>query len=138
MKKRFNAVLTLALVCQISLAQTPTPSAQAIDSQDVVRISVSLVQTDVVVTDKNDQIISDLNLDDFKVTENGKRQDVKFAQFVSGDAGPRLDASVTVAGQPVDPEVARNLSARDLRRVFAFVVDDLTIPFEEIVTVRQM
>src|SRR4030095_13831581 len=49
-----------------------------------------------------------------------------------------LDASVTVAGQPVDPEVARNLSARDLRRVFAFVVDDLTIPFEEIVTVRQM
>jgi VWFA-related protein len=148
MNKLLTIGVTFVLLFSVSLAQTPqnpppspqdpAASPQDLGPEDVVRISVSLVQTDVVVTDKNDQIISDLNLDDFKVTENGKRQDVKFAQFVSGDAGPRLDGSVTVAGQPVDPEVARNLSARDLRRVFAFVVDDLTIPFEEIVTVRQM
>jgi hypothetical protein len=97
-----------------------------------------LVQTDVVVTDKNDQIISDLALSDFKITENGKRQEVKFAQFVSSDAAPRLEGNVNVAGQPVDPEVARNVSAKDLRRVFAFVVDDLTIPIEDIGNVRQM
>src|SRR5207237_6356137 len=53
-------------------------------------------------------------------------------------AGPRTEGTITVAGHAVEPEAARNLSAHDLRRVFAFVVDDLTIPIEDIVTVRKM
>jgi VWFA-related protein len=144
MKKLLTAGVTFVLLFSITLAQTPqTPQnpqnpPQEIAPEDVVRISTTLVQTDVVVTDKNDQVISDLTADDFKITENGKRQEVKFALFVSADELPRLDGKLTVAGQPVDPEVARNLSSRDLRRVFAFVVDDLTIPFEDIGTVRQM
>ena len=146
MKRLLTAGLTFVLLFSITLAQTPQnpppqdpPLApQEIAPEDVVRISTTLVQTDVVVTDKNDQIISDLTAADFKITENGKRQEVKFAQFVSADASPRLEGNLSVGGKPVDPEVARNLSAKDLRRVFAFVVDDLTIPFEDIGTVRQM
>lgn len=148
MKKLLTAGVTFVLLFSITLAQTPQtqqnpqdpppPMPQDIAPEDVVRISTTLVQTDVVVTDKNDQIISDLTADDFKITENGKRQEIKFAQFVSADAAPGLTGNLTVAGQAVDPEVARNLSARDLRRVFAFVVDDLTIPYEDIGTVRQM
>jgi VWFA-related protein len=144
MKKLFTSGLTLVLLFSITLAQTPQqappplPSPQEIAPDDVVRISTSLVQTDVVVTDKNDQIITDLTAADFKISENGKRQEVRFAQFVSPDAAPRLDGNFSVAGHPVDPEIARNLSAKDLRRVFAFVVDDLTIPFEDVTTVRQM
>src|SRR6185295_2381567 len=141
MKKLLTTGITLVLLISVSLAQTPqtpSPSPQEVAPDDVVRISTSLVQTDVVVTDKNDQIIPDLTIDDFKISENGKRQEIKFAQFVSGDAAPRLDGSVTVGGKPIDPEVARNLSAKDLRRVFAFVVDDLTIPFEDLVNVRNM
>src|SRR2546429_2996896 len=141
MKKTLATGLTFFLLLSISLAQTaqkPQPSPQEAAPEDVVRISTSLVQTDVVVTDKNDQAIPDLSLNDFKITENGKRQEVKFVQFVNSQAVPHLEGSVNVAGQPVDPEVARNLSAKDLRRVFAFVVDDLTIPFEDIGTVRQM
>ncbi len=145
MKKLLTAGVTFVLLFNITVAQTPQtqqnpqnpPAApQEIAPEDVVRISTTLVQTDVVVTDKNDQIVSDLTAADFKITENGKRQEVKFAQFVSADAAPRLEGNLTVAGQPVDPEVARNLSARDLRRVFAFVVDDLTIPYDEVGAVR--
>lgn len=144
MKKLFTTVLTFLLLLSIALAQTPQtpttqqPTPQEIAPEDVVRISISLVQTDVVVTDKNDQIIPDLTVSDFKITENGKRQEVKFVQFVNSDAAPRLEGNVNVAGQPVDPEVARNLAAKDLRRVFAFVVDDLTIPIEDVATVRKM
>jgi VWFA-related protein len=141
MKQLLTSGLTLVLLFSITLAQTPQQpqqTPQEIAPDDVVRISTSLVQTDVVVTDKNDQIIPDLTLDDFKITENGKRQELKFVQFVNSDAAPRLDGNVTVAGQPIDPEVARNLSTKDLRRVFAFVVDDLTIPYEDVGTVRQM
>jgi len=141
MKRLLAIGISVVLLFGICLAQTPQnpPAApQDLGPEDVVRISTSLVQTDVVVTDKNDQIISDLTLNDFKITENGKRQEVKFAQFVSADEAPHLEGNVTVGGKPVDPDVARNLSARELRRVFAFVVDDLTIPFEDIVNVRQM
>lgn len=144
MKKLFTTVLTFLLLFSIALAQTPQippqpqQSPQEVAQDDVIRISTSLVQTDVVVTDKNDQVIPDLTANDFKITENGKRQEVKFVQFVSSEAAPRIEGSVSVAGQPIDPEVARNLSAKDLRRVFAFVVDDLTIPLEDVANVRKM
>src|SRR6185295_124879 len=121
MKKLLATCITFVLLLSVSLAQTPQnppPVPQDLGPEDVVRISTSLVQTDVVVTDKDDKIIPDLTINDFRIMENGKRQEIKFAQFVSGDAAPRLDGSVTVGGRPIDPEVARNLSSRDVRRVF--------------------
>src|SRR5205085_4216363 len=38
----------------------------------------------------------------------------------------------------VDTSVARELTARDVRRVTAFVVDDVTIPSEDMARARQM
>src|SRR5262249_26633902 len=121
-------VLILVLISSIVIAQTPpTQSTKAeVNDQDVIRISTSLVETDVVVTDKNDQVIPDLTINDFKVFDNGKRQEVKFMEFVGVDTPSRSEGTVNVAGQPIEPEVARNLSTKDLRRVFGFVVDDLT------------
>src|SRR6185436_20076531 len=99
--------------------------------------TTSLIQTDVVVTDKNDRVIEDLSLADFKVLENGKKQDVQFLEFVKADtpdlpATHRIEGTIDVGGKTVAPEVARNLTSTDLRRVLAFVVDDLTIPYEDI------
>jgi VWFA-related protein len=142
MKKILSSVLSLLLMVPLAIAQglqQPQPPQQQQNDQDeIVRITSQLVQVDAVVTDKNDQIIPDLKLDDFKVYENGKRQDLQFLEFVSVDAGPRTEGTINVAGRPVEPEVSRNLTARDLHRVFAFVIDDLTIPFEDIATVRKM
>jgi VWFA-related protein len=141
MKRLSTIGLTFVLLFSISFAQTsqnPPPSPQEIAPDEVVRISTSLIQTDVVVTDKNDQIIADLTLADFKLFENGKRQDLKFIEFVGGDAQPRVEGSIKIEGQPVEPDVARNLSVHDLRRVFAFVVDDLTIPFADVISVRKL
>jgi VWFA-related protein len=139
LRRLLTSCLATGLLISLSFAQTPPPQTPAEQEPgDVIRISTSLVQTDVVVTDKNDQIITDLQLNDFKVFENGKRQDVKFVQFVSSETPPEARVKVTVAGQPLEPEIARNLTAGELRRVFAFVVDDLTIPFEDIGTVRSL
>ena len=139
MKTLLGMVLTTSLLCQMTLAQNPTPPQQEQnDPQDVVRISTKLVQTDVVVTDKNDQIIQDLTLEDFKVFENGKRQDLKFIEFVGVGSEPRVEGSLTIGGQVAESSVTRNLSARELRRVFAFVVDDLTIPFDDLTNVRKL
>jgi VWFA-related protein len=139
--KRTLALILSLLLFSIAFAQTPgTPQKppQEIAPDDIIRISTALVQTDVVVVDKNDHPINDLKLEEFKLSENGKRQDVKFLEFVSPDTGPRIEGSAKIGGQAAESEVSRNLTAGELRRVFAFVVDDLTIPIEDVSNVRKL
>lgn len=141
MRKALALFLATTILCLSAGAQTPiTPAQQQNqeDDEDVVRITSQLIQVDAVVMDKNDQVIPDLKLDEFSVYENGKRQELQFVSYVGADLVPRIDGSVVLAGRTIEPEVARNLSARDLRRVFAFVVDDLTIPSQDMTTVRSV
>ena len=138
MKRIIPFVLAASVVVS---GQTPQKPPQDLGPDDMIRVTTSLIQTDLVVVDKNENAIDDLTLADFKVFENGKRQDVQFLEFVKGDSGdvaPRTEGTIEVGGKPIEPDVARNLTSRDLRRVFAFVVDDLTIPFEDIATVRKV
>ena len=138
MRRIVHALIVSFLAVSILAAQTPQKPTQEPETQDIVRVTTSLIQTDVVVLDKNDQAIDDLTLADFKVFENGKKQDLQFIEFVKSSTEPRSEGTLDIGGKPVEVEVSRNLTAKDLRRVFAFVIDDLTIPFEDIATVRKM
>lgn len=55
MKRTFSTSLTFALLLSVAVAQAPQKPRPA--HEDIVRISTELVQTDVVVTDKNDQAV---------------------------------------------------------------------------------
>jgi VWFA-related protein len=137
--KQLTAILCLILFSvQAVVTQTPQKPEQEPVPDDIIRITTSLVQTDVVIVDKDDRVIPDIKLDEIKVTDNGKRQDVKFLEFVTPDAAPRIEGTLAIAGKAVESDAAHNLSAGELRRVFAFVVDDLTIPLEDIPTVRKL
>jgi VWFA-related protein len=140
MRKALVFFLAASLLCISTLAQTPATTQQQNqqNDEDVVRITTQLIQVDAVVTDKNDQPIPDLKLSDFSLYENGKRQDLQFIEYVSDNSAARTEGTLNVGGSSVQPEIARNLSAKDLRRVFAFVVDDLTIPNEDLTTVRAL
>ena len=59
------AAVVLLTVAVFGQQTTTTTQKSREDQEDVIRITTSLVQTDVVVTDKNDQIIPDLKLEDF-------------------------------------------------------------------------
>jgi VWFA-related protein len=140
MKKVLAGCLSL-LLTTASAAQTP-PSTPQTPTQDeeVLRVTTELVQVDAVVMDKNDQPLTDLKLSDFDVYDNGKKQDLQFMELVSVDAGSRSEGSLAAAkiAPGIDTSVARDLSARDVHRVVAFVIDDVTIPNEDIARVRQM
>lgn len=140
MKRIVPLMLALGMALSVMVAQTPTnpqKPQQEIAPEDVIRITSNLVQTDVVVTDKNDRPISDLSREEFELYDNGKRQEVRFLEFVSVDKGKRTEGEHP-SGLPLNSEIATNLSAKDLKRVIAFVVDDLTIPYEDMFTVRQL
>jgi VWFA-related protein len=139
MKKIIATVFAIVLLVPSVVLQTPQKPPSEVAPEDVVRITTELVQTDVVVTDKNDQVVTDLKMEDFEVYESGKKQDLKFVELVTTDA-PTGDSANRVAkiAPGVDASVARDLSAKDVRRVMAFVVDDVTIPPEDMARTRQM
>ena len=133
MKRALALILAAVTGCGAAAAQTPQDQNKPAD--DVLRITTELVQVDAVITDKNDQVIPDLKLSDFSLFENGKRQELQFVEYVGPDSKPRVEGNTATRG---DSDIARNLSASDLHRVFAFVVDDLTIPAEDMSTVRSL
>jgi len=141
MKRIVAAMLSAGLAFCVAIAQAPqNPQKPQQEPVEILRITTALVQTDVVVTDKNDQIVPDLKLADFELFENGKKQDLQFMEFVSLDSLRRTEASSDLAKTipGVDTSVPRDLTATDVHRVIAFVVDDVTIPTEDMVRVRQM
>ena len=95
MKRFLMFWLPMVLLFSVVAAQTPpTPQKPEDDTPDeIVRITTQLVQTDVVVVDGKDQIIPDLKIEDFELYDNGKKQDVKFLEFVSVDSGRRTEGS---------------------------------------------
>lgn len=141
MRKALSFLLSACLLPTAAAAQTAAPSRatqpQQQGDEEVVRITSALVQTDVVVTDKNDRIVEDLKLSDFEVYENGKRQELRFMEFVNVAGERRTEGTRPGGGLPETARIERDLTARDVRRVVAFVVDDLTIPFQDMVTVRR-
>ena len=139
MKKSVASFLVILLMVSVVTMQTPQKPPQQIAPEDVIRITTNLVQTDAVVTDKNDQIVNDLKLEDFELYDNGKKQDIKFMEFVSVDTGKRVEGAPPPLPKGAEVEtLSDGTPAANLKRVIAFVVDDLTIPADDLSRVRDM
>ncbi|MBK5299406.1 MAG: VWA domain-containing protein [Vicinamibacteria bacterium] len=109
-------------------AQQPAPLRPA--DQPVFRLSVSLVQLDAVVTDKQGRHVTTLGRDDFEVYQDGRPQPIVAVSYVDSD-----DGWVDTSGLPPLPVEA--LKPEDARRVIAVVVDDQRMSFESIYYARR-
>ena len=138
MRTILAAALVLNLFLGMVIGQEPQNRQQQVTPEDVVRITTQLVQTDVVVMDKNEQIVPDLKLEDFEVYDNGKRQELQFMEFVSVAGPGRTEGTGPAKVAGIDTSVSRDLTAKELKRVIAFVVDDVTIPREDMARARDM
>ena len=130
------AMLAGLAICTTALAQNQKKA----DDQPI-RITTQLVQLDVVVTDKNGRVVRGLTKDDFELLENGKKQEIKFLEFVDAGKGQQsAEAARAAAAEAARTPLpsTQGVSAAEVRRIFAFVVDDLTIRPEDLIYVRQM
>jgi VWFA-related protein len=133
MPKKITLVFMILLLCSTAFTQE---KPQKPGDDQPVRISTELIQLDVVVTDKSGRIVRGLNKEDFTLYDKGKKQEINFVDFVDAVAGRRTPGGVaTGPDRTVSPQ---GLSDADVRRIFAFVVDDLTIRHEDLSYLREM
>lgn len=134
MKKNILAPLFIFAFALVTIAQTPVPTPPADD--DVVKISTTLIQLDVIVTDKKGGIVKDLKPEDFEIYENGERQKITNFSFVSSvrektEPVKNPNEKVTV------PVPTAELKPEQVRRTMALVVDDLSLSFQSAYYVRR-
>src|SRR5215510_8680984 len=136
------AALTFALA-GVCYSQAATPAGQQKSSRDeVVRISVTLVQVDAVVTDSRGKQVTDLKPEDFELFEDGRRQHItNFTYVVTHPASSPPTKGEPVPVKPHDPGGPPIIGVRpklaEVRRTIALVVDDLTLSFGSAYNVRR-
>ena len=90
------------------------------------RVQVDYVEVDVVVTDRQGNLVRDLKKEDFQVFEDGKPQSINTFTFVDIPI-ERADRPL-FAASPLEPDVKTNERPFD-GRVYVMVVDDLHTRF---------
>ena len=103
--------------------------ALAQDAQPPIRISVTVVQVDAVVTGREGRPVTGLTRDDFEIIEDGKPRALTHVSYVRTVGG--LDAASQAA-----PQVPSRLQREQVGRTIAIVVDDLKMSLESIVHAR--
>ena len=102
----------------------PSPSPRT-PADDVVRVNADLVQTDVVVLNKQGRFVDGLKREDFIVAIDGYPQPVQFFERITaGSVNEEAQLSLargTAAAEGVDPDTLRPL---DRSRLIFFFVDD--------------
>ena len=128
-------LLALTLVGASPQAPRDPPQQPA---ASVVRVSLSLVQVDAVVTDKAGRHVTDLSAADFEIYEDGRLQEITHCSYV---ALPRRVATpappAAPSGAPPPPPQPTRIRREDTRRTLALVVDDLGLSFRSTIEVRE-
>ena len=127
-------VLTLLCLCLLQ-AQQPAPLPATVFS-----VSTTLVQIDSVVTDSKGHQVTNLKPDDFQVLVDGKPEPITNFSYVHLDS-PDVNRSSLSPQALHTPLPSANpadvLKPEDVRRSVVLVVDDLSLSFESMYSVRQ-
>jgi len=136
-KRRFFRAALLCLLATtqfiIALGQDKPPEPE--DAEGVLRISTSLVQTDVSVVDRKGQFVEGLQRDQFELKVDGQIQPVLFFERVT--AGSANEAARLAAARGETIAVA-GTAAVERGRSLIFFVDDLHLSPEGIVRARKL
>lgn len=141
-----NAVGAGVLFLLFLSASGDIPGAQEQPDPPRFRVGVDVVRIDVVVTDRNGNVVTDLTAADFELRQDGEAQQVDFVEFVSIEPpkpAPRpaplrstpRSAALSLSAPPV---VSSGAITRDrVQRTIVLVVDDLGIAWENMEATRK-
>ena len=128
----------LALQADAPHAQAPAPAQGGGQTTPTFRVSVDLVNSDVIVRNRRGQFQADLSKDDFELYEDGVKQELtSFVMIHGGRAYTTMVAAPTPIREGIILPAAR--PANDTAgRVILFVVDDLHMEFRDTHRIRKV
>ena len=142
-RRPFLALPLAALLAHAAFAQQPprpqpTP-ARPEESDEVVRVTTELVQTDVTVVDQDGKFVDGLKAGDFELKVDGKPQAIQFFERVSA-GGLDEDAQLAAArgGGRAGGPVAGAAVPLDRGRAIVFFLDDFHLSLSSVVRTRQL
>ena len=141
MKCKLFAIAFAALFATNAFPQTGpqnTPQQAPQGAEPTIRISTQLIQLDAVVTDRAGKVVKGLTKNDFELSEGGKRQEISFFEFVDAEASGHTTAEGREPTAAEKQAAIQGAGAADVHRIFAFVIDDLTMQPSDLVYVRDM
>jgi VWFA-related protein len=152
MKKHIACAILLLMAIEnsfaLSIQQTETrtrkPEQKAeqkkddkAESDDTLRLAVTLVQADVVVTDGKGRPVTDLKREEFEVLEDGRLQDITNFSYITLERPAVASKPEAVKpGEDAPPVPVSQMRAEQVRRTIALVVDDLESSFESVVYMK--
>src|SRR5205085_6696250 len=93
----FVAILSFVTTSSVIQAQQASQKKPAAQDEDVLRVETELVQTDLMVFDKQGQFVDGLRPEQFELSVDGKPQAISFFERVS--AGSASEAAQVAAAR---------------------------------------
>ena len=132
-RDKLISILFLFLSAGIVAGQTPPARDQ---SPDVIKVYTELVQTDVMVFDKQGRFVKNLKREDFELRVDGKPQPISF--FDQVQAGSVNETRQLAAARGESLPSGNNTSPLDRGRTVLFFVDDLHLSATSIEQARRL
>jgi VWFA-related protein len=132
---RFLLWLCVLMRCAGAYAQQPSPSpSPPRPSDDVVRVYTELVQTDVMVFDKEGRFVKDLTKDNFELRIDGKPRPIEAFELIT--AGSDEETQLAAARGASTINLKRPVPL-DRGRIVFFYIDDFHLDPSSLVLARK-
>src|SRR5436853_3839631 len=136
----FLTALSLLCACLsgIAHAQQAQPGTTQ-QTDDVVRISTELIQTDVMVFNREGKFVDGLKPEQFELRVDGKPMQVSFFERVTaGSVNEEAQLAAARGGRSLSAIKEAGVQPLDRGRTFFFFVDDLHQSFESMKRTQQL
>lgn len=130
-----TAFVLNAGICAVCCAQQkqPPPSQQA---EDVVRVNTNLVQTDLMVFDKQGHFVDGLQREQFELVVDGKPQAISFFEQVR--AGSAKEEALKLNSTTALPAEKPSAVNENRGRIVVFFLDDLHLSLDSLTRTHKM
>ena len=119
--KYLSWVLLVAAWAIVARAQQPSPSPTPRSQDDVVRVYTELVQTDVMVFDKQGRFVKDLTRNNFELRIDGKPRPIEGFELITAGSDEESQLAAARGATTINTKRPQPL---DRGRIVFFYVDD--------------